>query len=1188
MKKHVFVLTVFLALTAAVSVWVVAQTCERQTARVTGYTGGSASTLAVLEGITNDAEELLLRLSQAGANFQQSSNYPVSTNLRMTGAAADFNGDGFVDLAEGGRSQDNDGQSSDTNLSIFLCQGQDPGDPTRFVFTGPFYINYLSTLSTYEIMALGAGDYNGDGDADIAALSWRGRLWIFENYYVENGHDPGDNPDFDTSPTLIDSVLTDASSEYSYTSEGTHFRWESNIESVDIDGDGTPTNPDLDLIVGVPQRYAWSRYGEVVIYINNGSGTFSRLSHPAINPYDNNDNNRYGVCGVAAADFDTDGDIDFYVGSAVLAGSPIYIYFYRNNNLSFSQVTSKRITIPANRGTCTYLRAGDVDNDGLPDMVLATDGWTANSPGGYVYWYENYHDPLDLDPPYDFTMVRHPVPDSGAQVSPSDDLDSGAIGDFDNDDDLDFFVADGNDSLRCYFFMNDSYPIYVPTGTVYSKNLLPCSFIIEDSAVVSATIYVDENKPAGTNIQYYLSNSINENGQPLWEGPVTPGVEFEFENPGDFLRWEAIFTSSDERFTPKILHLEIEYKYITKREYSRTSNTVTEVDVDPTHADDEEVLYSASFEFPKWRGHLRSWDVTGLNFAYNRGSQLADIRDVGAELVEDAGVNLRDRVWSTRVVYTADDPEADGTMNHRLDFDESEADTLDDFLGLGLGSPEVPPLIRFVLGDGRSWKLGDINHSSPKALNPPSGTPTLMGPGYDSFKVTWENRRKVILVGANDGMLHCFDAVTLQELWAFIPNNLLYKLRRMKVLDPDCGEYLYHHFFVDGTPSIQDVYFGSAWHTVLVCGQGAGWGKDNKWYYFALDVTDPESPQPLWEFTDDYMGETWSVPAIAKIQSPDKWVVFFGSGYDNDGDPGVNIGHYFYAVDVETGQALRSFEIVENPEPVSPFGIQNTLPGSPEIADIEPDGYADAVYFGDLLGRIWKIDLTSGSGDWDPAAIYHDPYRHPIITKPAVNLVDRITHLYFGTGGDERSPNDATYSFISLTDGTTPFVEWYLGPDDLATRLGINIDTKKGEFVPGERVWADPVISDRIVYIATLEGSIESLNPCLTLSGAGRIYGRYVLGSQVGGSSILNEMGGPIQFLETKQKVRSAVTIGETQLVKEEGQVDINKRKVYIQSYTQPAGGLNDEPPSQVLAQPVPQSALVIRSWREVYKVYKR
>ena len=738
--------------------------------------------------------------------------------------------------------------------------------------------------------------------------------------------------------------------------------------------------------------------------------------------------------------------------------------------------------------------------------------------------------------------------------------------------------------------MNELYPTYVDRGTVHSKNLVPCSFITSDNAIVSATIFVEENKPSRTDIQYFLSNSDDENGNPLWEGPVTPGVEWEFQNPGDFLRWQAVLTSSDELVTPKIISLSIDYKYIGKREYSRTSHALTMAEVDGSHAGEEEVLHSASFEFPKWKGHLRSWNVTDLNLTYNRGSQLEEIRDVGAEFVADAGVILRDRNWSMRVVYTAYDAQSDGIMNDRLDFDPSQSATLDDFLGLGLGSPEVEPLIRYVLGENRTWKLGDINHSSPQPLNPPSGNQNEMGPGYDSFKEAQENRRKVIVAGANDGMLHCFDAASMVELWAFIPNNLLSKLRRMKVIDPDCGEFLYHHFFVDGTPRLQDVYFGSAWHTVLVCGQGAGWGKDHKWYYFALDVTDPESPQPLWEFTDDYMGETWSVPAIGKIDTLDTWVAFFGSGYDSDSDPSVDIGHYFYAVDVGTGQTLRTFEIVENSEPVSPFGIQNTLPGSPDLADIEGDGYVDAVYFGDLIGRVWKIDLTGAPADWDPEAIYQDPYYHPIITKPAVfvNMVDSVVHLNFGTGGDEKSPNNASYSFIALSDAATPFVEWYLGPDDLADQLGINLAAKKGEFVAGERVWADPVIADRIVYIATLEGSIESLNPCRTLTGSGRIYGRYILGNQVGGSSILNEMGGPIEFLETKQKVRSAVTIGETQLVTDEGQVGVNKRKVYIQSYTQPAGGLNDEPPSQVLAQPVPQTALVIRSWREVYKVYKR
>jgi PilY1 beta-propeller domain/FG-GAP-like repeat len=1167
MRKFLFGLTVFSALAAMFLVTASGQLCEEQSGQAIGYVGGNASTVAAMDGVANDTARLVLRLKNKGGNFVLTSNYPVTANSRVTSAAADFNGDGFVDLVLGGKECDNNANGADTNLSIIISQGRDPGDPLRFLFSAPYYVEYLTYFTTYEIMACGAGDYDGDGDSDISVLSWQGRLWVFNNLYVENGRSPGDVPDFDPQPTLIADVINDGYGEFG--SAVDHWRWESNIESVDIDNDY-----DLDLIVGIPSRWAWNRWGEVVIYINTGNGAFSRIPQ-VINPYNNTAAYIYGVCGVAAADFDGDGDVDFFAGSA----NSSRIYYYRNNAGTFNQVNSKTITIPNNCGSCASLSQGDLGNDGDCDLVLVTDG-TTNAPGGYVYWLAN-------DGAANFTL--NPIPSSGAQVSPSGDLDFGSSGDFDGDDDLDIFIADGSLASSCYFFTNDIFPTYVPTGTAYSKNLVPCSFINSDNAIVSATIQVQESKPSRTDIQYYLSNNDDENGNPLWEGPVTAGVEWDFENPGDFLRWRAVFTTSDETVTPTISSITIDYKYIGKREYSRTSQAVSMAEVDASHTGDEEVLYSASFEYPKWNGHLRSWNVTDLNLTYNRGSQLQEIRDAGAEFVADAGDILSTRDWSTRVVYTAYDAQSDGIMNDRLDFNTVNAAILDDYLGLGLGSPEVNPLIRFVLGEGRSWKLGDINHSSPQALNPPSGNPTQMGSGYDSFKEALKDRRRVILAGANDGMLHCFDARTMVELWAFIPNNLLSKLRRMKVIDPDCGEFLYHHFFVDGTPAIQDVYFGTGWHTILVCGQGAGWGKDHKWYYFALDVTNPESPQPLWEFTDSYMGETWAVPAIGKIDTLDTWIAFFGSGYDSDGDPGTNIGNYFYALDVGTGQALRSFEIRENSEPTSPYGIQNTLPGSPEIADKEADGYIDAVYFGDLIGRIWKIDLTEAPAGWTPEVIYRDPYRFPIITKPAifVNLVDNVVHLYFGTGGDEKSPNVATYSFISLTDGTTPFVEWYLGADDLATQLRINIAAKKGEFVPGERVWADPVIVDRVVFIATLEGSIESINPCRTLVGRGRIYGRYVLGNQVGGSSILNESGGPINFLETKQKVRSAVTVGETQLVSEEGQVGINKRKVYIQSYTQPGEG-GPEPPSQVLAQPAPQTALVIRQWREVYKVYKR
>jgi hypothetical protein len=1168
MKKYAYLVLFLAALTGFLAPNTAAQQCDRLSASAVGYRGGDGSTLAVLDGIYHDISAQLLRLKNKGANFVPTNNYPVMTNYRMTGAAADFNGDGFVDLAEGGRGTDNNGDMLDTNLAIFLSQGADLVDPTRFVFTGPFYIDYHSVFTTYEIMALGAGDYDGDGDADIAALSWQGRLWIFWNRYVEHNCVPGCDPEFDHVPTLLGDLINDGYTEFG--SDPRYWRWESNIASVDVDGDG-----DLDLIAGVPSYLARNRWGEVVIFLNNGSGIFSRLNQ-VINPY--GATMQYGVCGVAAADFDKDGDVDFMVGSA----NSDKLYFYRNDALTFRQNNQRTITIPAAHGSCTFLREGDVDNDGDSDIVLSTDGWTANPPGGYVYWYAN--DGTGV-------FVRNPIPSSGAQVSASGDLDSGALGDFDNDGDLDFFVADGNDSRNCYFFMNEILPTYVSRGTVSSKNLVPCSFIVSDYAIVAATITVRDEKPGGTDIKYYLSNSNDENGNPRWEGPVTPGVKWEFESPGDFLRWQAVFTTTDETVTPKLFVLDILYDYITKREYSRTSHAFSMVDIDPGRAGDEEVLFSASFEFPKWRGHLRSWDVTHLSLTYNRGSQLEEIKDVGATLIADAGELLRDRDWASRIVYTAYAADVDGIMNDRTDFSVANKDRIDDYLDLGVGSPEIEPLIRFVLGDNsRNWKLGDINHSSPQVLEPPGGTESMMGAGYDSFKETQKDRRKVVLAGADDGMLHCFDAVTMEELWAFIPNNLLYKLRMMRVVDPECGEYLNHQFFVDGTPTIADVYFGGSWHTIAVCGQGAGWGKAHQWYYFALDITDPLAPHPLWELTNDTMGETWSVPVIARIQSLNKWVAFFGSGYDSDGDPTVDIGNYFYAVDVENGAILKSFAIAETPKKTSPFGIQNTLPGSAETADLEADGFADSIYFGDLFGRLWKIDLTGGISAWTPVVIYRDPYYHPIFTKPAVfvNHTDETIHLYFGTGGDEKAPATAYFSFVALVVSTTTAnVEWYIGPNDLATQLGINIDRKKGEFSQGERVWADPVIADRLVYIATLQGSIESINPCATLAGGGRLYSRYILGNQVGGSALTNAQGGPISFLETKQKVRSAVTIGQTEVLAQEGQPSVNKREVFIQSYTQPGTG-GPEPPSQVLAQPVPQTALMIKQWREVYKVLKK
>ncbi len=174
------------------------------------------------------------------------------------------------------------------------------------------------------------------------------------------------------------------------------------------------------------------------------------------------------------------------------------------------------------------------------------------------------------------------------------------------------------------------------------------------------------------------------------------------------------------------------------------------------------------------------------------------------------------------------------------------------------------PVGNFRERPGIAGRLGDIVHSAPTFIGPPSrlrrgSEPFPQGVGsYSQFRFDNKDREPVIYVAANDGMLHGFDAETGDEVVGYLPNNLItgtYSNSVTNLLD-----YQYtHKYFVDSTPAINDVYLDvdgdgdKEWRTILVSGQGGG-GKA----YFALDITDPTAfgdltseQVVLWEFTDE-------------------------------------------------------------------------------------------------------------------------------------------------------------------------------------------------------------------------------------------------------------------------------------------------------------------------------------------------
>ena len=279
----------------------------------------------------------------------------------------------------------------------------------------------------------------------------------------------------------------------------------------------------------------------------------------------------------------------------------------------------------------------------------------------------------------------------------------------------------------------------------------------------------------------------------------------------------------------------------------------------------------------------------------------------------------------------------------------------------------------------RSSLLGDVVNSGIVY----SGTPTAVidgGTSYATFRTATSGRTPAVFVGGNDGMLHAFNANTGDELFGYIPSWMGPKLSALTVP----SYVLNHQAYVDATPVVESAKVGTDWKTVLVSGTGAG-GRG----VFALDVTAPGSFGPgnvMWEFTqadDPDMGFVIGKPQILKLRTTGpgvspavyKWFAVVASGVNNYVPDSANIFSTtgkpaLFLLDLS--KAVGS-SWVENSnyyklsvpgdtvlEATNPAGLVNfeTLLGT--------NGELQAVYMGDLFGKLWKLDFTlAGTANWN-------------------------------------------------------------------------------------------------------------------------------------------------------------------------------------------------------------------------------
>ena len=389
----------------------------------------------------------------------------------------------------------------------------------------------------------------------------------------------------------------------------------------------------------------------------------------------------------------------------------------------------------------------------------------------------------------------------------------------------------------------------------------------------------------------------------------------------------------------------------------------------------------------------------------------------------------------------------------------------------------------------RDGVIGDIANSRPTFVGPINeGWGRLPGEGDPSGYLGYVNGDKqnldLVLVGANDGMLHAFDSDSGIERFAYIPSMAHENLAELA--DPD---YV-HRFYVDGQIGVGDIKDG-IWTTVAVAGLGAG-GKG----VVAIDL-DKGNEKVLWEIDTDHpdvgphIGHVFGKPVVTRAGG--RWVAVFGNGYNSqEGKAGLIVADIlsgsaqFIPTDSATDNGLSEVAVF-----MDPVDRLNAL----------------RAYAGDLKGNMWRFDFTGGSvasGFGTNPLIQVDNNRAITSAPTLAALPGGGIMVFFGSGKlletddrvgnatefdrfwavrdrNNRFPNTNALAQATMTSapGGNRAIEGVEGATDgWVLKLGI------GDSKTGERVLAKPVVTFGRLIFTTFEPDDD---PCAP-GGIRRIY----------------------------------------------------------------------------------------------------
>lgn len=374
--------------------------------------------------------------------------------------------------------------------------------------------------------------------------------------------------------------------------------------------------------------------------------------------------------------------------------------------------------------------------------------------------------------------------------------------------------------------------------------------------------------------------------------------------------------------------------------------------------------------------------------------------------------------------------------------------------------------------------MGGIHHSVPALV-------AYKGQFDDTGNISsTEGREDYVLYGSMSGALLMANAKTGDEKFSFIPRKMFDNEKQRRALSPSgtgiSGEPVfgvdapwvinakYNYDFStqpakittkaikkSGTSSEEQ----TAGHIYAYGGLRMG-GKG----LYGLDLTDKENPDMLFSIDNETegferMGQIWAKPVVAKIKigtngkgrSVDREVLIFGGGYDmcyestlfklNDGNRAntecankqMTEGNAVYMVDSETGDLVASWtkdkSISGSTKKITDglTHMKHSVVGGITALDRNNNGYVDHLYFTDLGGQLFRIDLIELSGKT------HNKKDKKDITNDITRSVVRVFDANANANGNMANTH-VPYRFYEA-----PVVSFYTNPDDAQRFAVINL-----------------------------------------------------------------------------------------------------------------------------------------------------